>query len=239
MKNQKRKIFNVLSALFAASLMVTAYQNCGRPSGGSDLSSFDYVEAGETPVAPIKVEKVDRILHSRNVANALIQGMGVENVGGTNHMDPIVQNAINSQLLLSESGDYDSITGAQITIHATTLAELACERMIFFAERSRITTVDGVVQDNRRFFKGLYIGDNFAEAGTGQNQFPLYSEQAYRDAIKRMGRSLWGRDTENIEEDEVLENVNLMLSDTKANKGFRAAVVACTIMASSFDFMRQ
>ncbi len=223
-------------AVAAASFTLTAFQNCGSSGGGGDLSSLDFVEPGETPVAPIKVEKVDRILHSRNVANALIQGLGVTNANNVNNLDPIVQGAIDSQLLLSETGDYDSITGGQITIHASNLAEVACERMVYYGERARLRTVNGVVEDDRRFFKGLYIGDNAAEATA---QVPLASEEKYRLAVKRLARTLWGRDSDMNEEDAVLSAVNSILSDSRPNRGYRAAVVACTIMSSTFDFMRQ
>jgi hypothetical protein len=232
----KKRVLKMFVAVVAASFTMTAFQNCGSSDGGSDNSSFDYLEAGETPVSPIKVEKTDRILHSRSAANALIQGLGVSNSGATNNLDPIIQGAINSQLLLSETGDHDSITGGQITIHASTLAEVACERVVFYSERARVSVIDGKTEDNRRFFQGLYIGDNAAEASA---QFPLVSDANYRKAIKRMSRVLWGRDSSADEEDAVLSAVNPVLADTKANRGFRAAVVACTIMASSFDFMRQ
>ncbi|MCB0389902.1 MAG: hypothetical protein KDD58_01370 [Bdellovibrionales bacterium] len=236
-----KKVFNtkralkLFTAVVAASFTITAFQNCGS-SGESSSASLDYTEAGETAVSPIKVEKTDRILHSRNVANALVQSLGVENSGNTNNLDPLYNAAISSQLLLSETGDYDSITGGQITIHANNLAELACERMVFYGERPLLTVVDGQVEDKRRFFKGLYIGDNAAQATP---QVPLEDETRYRAAIKRLGRTLWGRDVEQAEEDLILSAASPILSDAKANRGFRAAVMTCTIMASTFDFMRQ
>ncbi|MCB0356987.1 MAG: hypothetical protein KDD40_08275 [Bdellovibrionales bacterium] len=238
MKNEinSKRVFKMFAAVVAASFTITAFQNCGGSDNESSSASLDYVEAGETPVAPLKVEKTDKILHSRNVANALIQGLGVQNSGSTNNLDPIVNAAIGSQLLLSEHGDYDSITGGQITVHATNLAELACEKMVFYGERDKLKIVDGKVEDERRFFKGLYIGDNAALATTA---VPLQDDVKYRAAIQRLARTLWGRDSEPAEEDAILSATSSILSDSKANRGYRAAVVTCTIVASTFDFMRQ
>ncbi|MCB9025619.1 MAG: hypothetical protein H6625_04835 [Bdellovibrionaceae bacterium] len=236
LKNKNKKVFKMLVAVVGASFTITAFQNCGGSNDGSNNAALDYVEQGETPVSPIKVEKTDKILHSRNVANALIQGLGVQNVSNVNNLDPIIQAAINSELLLSEHGDYDSITGGQITIHAGNLAEVACERMIFYSEAPKLSVVENEIKDERRFFKGLYIGENAASATP---QVPVQDETKYRQAIQRLARSLWGRDTTKAEEDLVLSAASPILLDTKANRGFRAAVVTCTVMASTFDFLRQ
>lgn len=242
MKNEitNKQVFKMFVAIVAASFTITAFQNCGG-SGGGGNAALDYTEAGETPVAPMKVEKTDRILHSRNVANALIQGLGVVNTSsvsaeGNNNLDEIFKRAIGSEMLLSEQGEYDSITGGQITIHAGNLAEVACERMIFHSERPKLTVVDGVLKDERRFFKGLYIGDNAAQETP---QVPLQDETRYRAAIQRLARSLWGRDSTKEEEDQIIAGISPILSDAKANRGYRAAVVTCTIVASTFDFIRQ
>ncbi len=191
--------------------------------------------------------KTDRILHGEQVANNLVNSLGLKNSG---QIDNMYDRAESARLLLSESGNYDTITGGYLNV-MTELSEAACEHLVFDLERGRLQIVDGEVEDNRHYFRGIWL-ENAAPGGadasrvnadyeyTTSNYSAAYSPKIrYQRAVKRLARTLWGRDISATEETEIMALIQTTLDAGAANKGYRAAIIACTTIASSFDSVRQ
>jgi hypothetical protein len=235
----KLKIFIVIVGITAPLL---AFQNCGKKADET-VNSMD-VLPGETYVEPLAVKKTDRILHSRSTANFLVQALGISN--GQN-VDSLTDFTLQLQLLLSETGEYDSITGGLLTVQ-TEIAEEACQHMIFDEERGKLTIDNNVVTDKRRIFKGIYIGENAPPANYDSTTleikdtglYPSYENLArYREAIKRLAVSLWKRHSLTTEEDQILGIVQPVIAGSNNNRGYRASVMICTVMATTFNSMSQ
>ena len=197
---------------------------------------------------PTSSYKTDRVIHGEQVANSLVVGLGISN---TNNIDNIYDRAAAAQTLMSESGTYDSVTGGFLNV-LSEIAEAACESLVYDQERGKLSIdANSNVTDNRSYFRGIWL-EATAPSGnaaslvssdyelTTANYNSAYSQNIrYRNAIKRLARTLWGRDITQTEEDEIMNLVTTTLAGGAANRGYRASIMVCTVMASSFDFVRQ
>lgn len=228
------RLINLLTLVIFASIITACSEQKVKDeltSQGSEVNSF----------------KTDRILHGEQVANNLVNSLGLQNSG---QIDNMYDRAAAARLLLSESGSYDTITGGYLNV-MTELSEAACEHLVFDLERGRLQVVDGEVEDNRHYFRGIWLEDaapNGANTSrvsadyeyTTANYSAAYSPMIrYSRSIKRLARTLWGRDISSTEESEIMALVQSTLDAGAANKGYRAAIIACTAVASSFDSVRQ
>ncbi len=196
---------------------------------------------------PTSAYKTDRVIHGEQVANSLVVGLGINNTG---NIDNIHDRARDARILLSESGTFDSVTGGYLNV-LNEIAEAACESLIYDQERSKLSIDNNEVEDTRSYFRGIWLEPAAPTGGaaalvaanyefTTTNYNSAYSQDVrYRNAIKRLSRTLWGRDIRQTEEDEIMSLVSPITTSAAANRGYKASVVICTVMASSFDFVRQ
>jgi hypothetical protein len=251
---------------------------------GPTYDELKSLEPGETPipVAPSVSRKVDKVANGGTVAVSLVSAVGLSGTGSDSmaHIEAVMDSSYSNAagylpiILLSEYGTYDSVTPAHLNAYGG-VAEKACERLIWHQELNqlRYDTVARKWVDGRRYFRGIYMGaendrrliyNQLADrvSRTGEINSALHPDNAnfqpdqnYRNAIKRLARSFWGRDASAEEENLVLNKMKELqaLPENATGKfidpgtantqtrgiGYRSSVFICTAMASAFDAIRK